>query len=47
MASRIEVKKKRVTKRDRSKVKGTARRRKVTVRNRGKGSANVAIVGKR
>lgn len=40
MASKITVKRKTLRKRDRSKVKGTMRKRKVTVRNKGKGNAN-------
>lgn len=40
MASKIEVKKKTATKRDRSKSKGTASRKHVTVRSSGKGNAN-------
>ena len=47
MASKIVVKRKTVTKRDRSKSKGTARRKKVTVRARGKGNATYAAVAKR
>ena len=39
MASKITIKKKTMRKRDRSKVKGTMRKKKVTVRNKGKGSA--------
>lgn len=46
MASKVTVKKKTITKRDRTKSKGTARRRKVIVRNSGKGNVNV-VVGKR
>jgi hypothetical protein len=45
MASKIEYKKKTATKRNRSKSKGTATRRKVSVRNKG-GNVNV-LVGKR
>ena len=44
MGSKVEYKKKTATKKDRSKSKGTAKRRKVTVKNTGKGNANVAIV---
>ena len=39
MASKIEVKKKTATKRDRSKSKGTAKRKHVTIKNKG-GNAN-------
>lgn len=45
MSSEIEVRKKTVTKRDRSKSKGTARRKHVTINNRGKGNATIAKVG--
>ena len=47
MASKIEVKRKAATKRDRSKAKGTARRKHVTVKASGKGNANYAAVAKR
>ena len=47
MASKVQVKRKTITKRDRSKSKGTARRKKVTVRSTGKGSATYAAVAKR
>ena len=47
MASKIEVKRKTATKRDQSKSKGTAKRKKVTVRSSGKGNANYAAVAKR
>ena len=40
MASRVEIKRKTATKRDRFKSKGTARRKKVTIRNKG-GNVNV------
>ena len=43
MASNIKVQRKTMRKRDRSKVKGTMRKKKVTVRNKGRGSANVAM----
>ena len=43
MASKVEIKRKTVTKRDRSKSKGTARRKKVTIRNTGKGNVNVVM----
>ena len=46
MASRIEYKRKTATKRNRKNVKGRATRRKVTVRNKGGGNANV-VVGRR
>lgn len=42
MASKVEYKRKTATKRNRSKVKGRATRRKVTVRNRG-GNVNVVV----
>jgi hypothetical protein len=45
MASKTVYKRKTATKRDRTKAKGKATRRKVTVRNRG-GNVNV-VVGKR
>ena len=47
MASRIEVNKKTITKRDRSKSRGTAKRKKVTVRAKGKGNATYAAVAKK
>lgn len=47
MASKIVVKKKTATKRDRSTSKGTARRKKVTVRAKGKGNATYAAVAKK
>jgi hypothetical protein len=47
MASRIEVKKKTVTKKNRSKSKGTASRKKVTVRSSGNGVATAAFAGKK
>ena len=47
MASKIQVKRKTITKRDRSKSKGTARRKKVTVRSTGRGNATYAAVAKR
>lgn len=47
MASEITIKKKTMRKRDRSKVKGTMRKKKVTVRNKGKGNATYAAVAKR
>lgn len=43
MASKIKVQKKTMRKRDRSNVKGTMRKKKVTVRNKGKGNATVAM----
>lgn len=43
MASEIKVQKKTMRKRNRSKVKGTMRKKKVTVRNKGKGNATVAM----
>ena len=43
MASKIKVQRKTMRKRDRSKVKGTMRKKKVTVRNKGRGNANVAM----
>lgn len=45
MASRIEYKRKTATKKNRSKAKGKATRRKVSVKNKG-GNVNV-LVGKR
>ena len=45
MASKVEYKRKTATKRNRSKVKGAATRRKVKVRNKG-GNVNV-VVGRR
>lgn len=45
MSTKMEYRRKTATKRNRSKSKGTARRRKVTVRNKG-GNVNV-VVGKR
>lgn len=47
MASKIEVRKKTITKRDRSKSRGTAKRKKVTVRSKGKGNATYAAVAKK
>ena len=47
MGSKIEVKKKTATKRDRSKSKGTAKRKHVTVRSSGRGVATAAFVGKK
>lgn len=47
MASKIQVKKKRVTKKNPAKAKGTASRKKVTVRSSGKGRATAAFVGKK
>jgi hypothetical protein len=47
MASKVEVKRKTVTKRDRSKVKGRASRKKVTVRASGRGNANYVASAKR
>ena len=44
MASKIEVKKKTATKRNRASVKGKASRKHVTVRAKGRGNANVAMV---
>lgn len=46
MASKIEVKRKTATKKNRSKSKGTASRKKVTVRSSGNGVATAALVGK-
>ena len=45
MATKVVKKSKTMTKRDRSKVRGTASRRKTTIRNKG-GNVNVAMVGK-
>ena len=47
MASKVEYKKKTATKRDRSKSKGTARRRKVTVRSSGRNQRHRAILKSR
>ena len=44
MASKVEVKKKSMTKRGGS--KGTLSKKKVSVKNTGKGNVNVAMVGK-
>ena len=46
MASKVTVKKKTATKRNRSNAKGTASRKKVTIKNTGRGNVNVAMVGK-
>lgn len=43
MSTRIKQKSKTATKRNRSKVKGTATRRKTSIRNKG-GNVNVAMV---
>ena len=45
MPNKVEVKRKTITKRDRSKAKGTAKRKHVTVKSRG-GNATAAFVGK-
>lgn len=47
MASKVVVKKKTMTKRDRSKSKGTMHRKKVTVHAKGKGNATYAAVAKK
>lgn len=47
MSSKVEIKRKTATKRDRSKSKGTARRKHVTVRSTGKGNANYVASAKR
>lgn len=47
MASRVEIKKKTMTKKNRSKSKGTMHRRQVTVRSKGRGNATAAFVGKK
>ena len=44
MASSIKVQRKTMRKKDRSKVKGTMRKRKVSVRSNGKGNATAAMV---
>ncbi len=41
--ARITVKRRTMTKKDRSKVKGSARKRKVVVRSRGKGNATMVV----
>ena len=46
MGTKAEYKRKTATKKDSSKSKGTAKRRKVSVKNTGKGNANLAIVKK-
>lgn len=43
MASKIEVKKKTMTKKNRSKSKGTMQRRKVRVKSGNRGSSNVVV----
>lgn len=43
MASKIVVKQKTMTKKNRAKSKGTMSRKKVTVRSRGKGNASAVI----
>lgn len=47
MASKVVVKKKTMTKKDRSKSKGTAKRKHVTVRASGKGNATYAAVARK
>jgi hypothetical protein len=46
MATQVVKKSKTATKRNRSSAKGTASRKKVSVRNTGRGNVNVAMVGK-
>lgn len=43
MASKVEVKRKTMTKKNRSKSKGTMHRKKVTVRASGKGNADLVL----
>ena len=43
MGSKVEVKRKTITKRDRSKSKGTAKRKHVTVRSSGRGNATAVV----
>lgn len=43
MASKIEVKKKTMTKKNRSKSKGTMHRRKVSVKSGNRGNSNVVV----
>lgn len=45
MATKIVKKSKTMTKKNRSKSKGTMSRKKVSVKNTGKGNVNVAMVG--
>ena len=45
--SRVVVKRKKVTKKNPSKAKGTASRKKVTVKSSGRGVATAAFAGKR
>ena len=47
MASKVVVKRKTATKRNRSTSKGTASRKKVTVRAKGRGNATYAAVAKK
>lgn len=47
MASKVEVKRKTATKRNRSTAKGTARRKHVTVRAKGRGSANYVAASRK
>ena len=47
MASKIEVKKKTMKKKDRSKSKGTMHRKRVSVKSSGRGTATAAFVGKK
>ena len=47
MPNKVQVKRKTMTKKDRTKSKGTMHRKKVSVTSRGKGNATAAFVGKR
>ena len=47
MASKIQVKRKAMTKKNRSKSKGTMHRKKVTVRAKGRGNANYVAASAR
>lgn len=47
MASKVEVKKKTMTKKNRAKSKGTMHRKKVTVRAKGRGNANYVAASRK
>ena len=47
MAAKVQTKKKTMTKKNPSKAKGTASRKKVTVKSSGRGVATAAFAGKR